>query len=603
MGKVLAHHVARRACVYVRQSSLAQVREHQESGRRQQDFRERAVALGWRADQVDVIDEDQGKSGASSEGREGFKRLVASVGLGEIGAVLGLEASRLARSCADWHRLLEIAAVTRTLIVDEEGVYDLNHYNDRLLLGLKGTLSEAELHFLRQRMEGGRRNKARRGEYRIRLPAGYVWEEGEGVRMDPDERVRDTLRLFFATFARLGTAVAVARSFEDGRQPFPRRDGWGSLSVAVTWGALSVSRAVAILRNPLYAGIYAYDRHNADETDPEDPCSGGRILIADSHPGYITPEQFERNVTRLRSNRSHYRGMRQKGSAREGGCLLTGIALCGLCGRPMNPQYRSQTSPVYVCISSTTRRACQRVHARHVDPLVEEVIVETIGAEGLLLAVGAMEKLAERAMEIERQWQKRLEGARYDAERASRRYHQVEPENRLVARTLEAEWNECLLELERIEKEHEEAKGKPPLALTVAQREQILALSKDLPRLFRSPTTKVSQKKEVLRLLVHDVTLVNEDDPWSVDVAIRWRTGVVSRHRAGRPELRPQETPPETMMRIEELYRERMDKETAEILNAEGHRSGTGLPFTAERVAHLRHHRGWTKRRRRGRKS
>jgi len=298
------------------------------------------------------------------------------------------------------------------------------------------------------------------------------------------------------------------------------------------------------------------------------------------------------------SNRSFYRGMRQKGSTREGSCLLTGIVLCGRCGRRMNPEYRSNLTPIYACHDSATRRPCQRVHARHVDPRVEAVVLDTISKEELSLAVGAMEKLAERSMALERQWQKRLEAARYEAERAARRYHQVEPENRLVARTLEREWNECLLEVERVEKEHEEARREPPIALSFEQRAQILALSKDLPRLFRAPTTKASQKKEIVRLLVEDVTLLNRDEPWEIELAIRWETGVVSRHRAERPKRHPQTTSEDVVRRIEALYREKTDAEIAAILNAEGHTSGTGRLFTVGSVAHLRRSRGWWKHRR-----
>ncbi len=599
MGKVAAHHLARKAFVYVRQSSLAQVRDHRESGLRQLDFQGRAVALGWEPEHVEVVDEDQGRSGASSEGREGFKRLVAEVGLGQVGAVLGLEASRLARSCADWHRLLEIAAVTRTLIVDEEGVYDPNHYNDRLLLGLKGTLSEAELHFLKQRMVGGRRNKAQRAAFHIRLPAGYVWDaEEECIRLDPDERVREAVELLFSTFERLGTAAAVARAFASLRQPFPRRDGWGSLDVEPTWGRLSLSRVVTVLRNPIYAGIYANDRHHPEPMDPEDPCAGGRILVPDAHPGYISRETYERNVKRLVANRSYWRGMHQKGSAREGGCLLAGIALCGSCGRRMHPEYHAKSTPLYVCQDTAVARTCQRVHARHVDPCIESVILESLSREDLSLAVGAMEKLAERSMALERQWQKRLEAARYEADRASRRYHQVEPENRLVARTLEREWNACLLEVERVEQDYEEARRTPPIALTEEQRRQVFALADDLPRLFGAPTTKTSQKKEIARLLIADVTLTNREDPWQIEVAIRWKTGVVSRHTAERPQVHPQTTPEEVLQRIEALYREKTDAEIVAILASEGHRSGTGRPINVGMVAHLRRSRGWRKYRR-----
>ena len=384
------------------------------------------MSLGWRAEQVEVVDDDQNQSGASASGRGGFQRLVSEVALGQVGAVLGLEVSRLARSCVDWYRLLEVAALAQTLIVDEDGVYDPNHYNDRLLLGLKGTLSEAELHFLKSRMIGGRRNKARRGAFRIRLPAGYVWEEGE-IRLDPDERVRDAVQLFFACFERLGSAAAVTRYFEDQRQVFPHRDGWGSVSVAASWGALSVSRAATVLHNPIYAGAYAYGRRHADEEDPEDPGAGGRIFIPGAHPGYITLEQYESNRARLVANRNSFAGTRYKGSAREGMSLLQGIVLCGRCGRRMNVRYERNGCVQYSCRSQRTRRACQDVQGRHVEPLVAQVMLEALSREELELAVGALEKLQERARELDRQWSKRIEAARYEAERAARRYHRVEP--------------------------------------------------------------------------------------------------------------------------------------------------------------------------------
>lgn len=596
MGKVAGTHLERKACVYVRQSSMAQVQHHRESTQRQYNFRERAITLGWRADQVEVIDEDQGQSGASAGDRGGFQRLMLAVGMGEVGAILGLEVSRLARSCADWYRLLEIAAVARALIVDEDGVYDPNQYNDRLLLGLKGTFSEAELHFLKQRMMGGRRNKAGRGAFRIRLPVGYVWEEGDGIRLDPDERVRDAVGLFFRSFDRIGTAMGAARYFEDNGQPFPRRDGWGSLEAAVTWGGLSFSRAVAILRNPIYAGAYAYNRRCQEEVDREEPGAGGRILIRDTHPGYISWERYERNVSRLVENRDIYGGMRRKGSAREGSSLLQGIVLCGLCGRHMQVHYGSDGTTKYSCHTPMTRRVCQEVHGRYVEPLVEEELLKALNQEELELAIRAMEKLEERAEELDRQWRKRLEGARYEADRAARRYHQVEPENRLVARTLEKEWNERLEEVRRVEREYQEATQKPPCKLTDEQRERIVSLAQDIPKLWRAPTTRNGQRKQLLRLLIEDVTLCNLDDPWSTEVAIHWKTGVVNRHMARRVTPHPQTTVPEVVTRIRELYQEKTDLETAQILNAEGYKSGYGKPFTVAGVAHLRERGGMRKR-------
>ena len=597
MSKVAPRHLERKAFVYVRQSSMAQVQQHCESAQRQYALRERAVRLGWSVEQVETIDDDQGQSGASASGRGGFQRLVSEVALGHVGAVLGLEVSRLARSCVDWYRLLEVAALSRTLIVDEDGVYDPNHYNDRLLLGLKGTLSEAELHFLKSRMIGGRRNKARRGAFRIRLPVGYVWEEGE-IRLDPDERIRDAVKLFFACFERLGSAAAVSRYFEDQRQPFPRRDGWGSLGAVASWGTLSISRAVEILHHPVYAGTYAYNRKSAREEDPEDPGRGGRILIPGTHPGYITLEQYERNLARLMANRNLYAGTRFKGRARKGHSLLQGIALCGRCGRHMNIKYERSGSVLFWCHSQQTHRPCQFVQGRHVEPLVEEVVLEAVSREELELAVGALEKFTQRARELDRQWKHRIEAARYEAEKAARRFKRVEPENRLVARTLEREWNAHLEELERLEKDYAEVKRKPPFELTEAQREKILALAQDLPRLWRADTTSNSQRKEVLRLLIEDVTLANVDEPWSISVAIRWKTGALTRHRAKRLLRHPQTTAPEVIARIETLWKENTDAEIATVLNAEGHQSGYRKPFTPGMIAHLRNRRGLKKYRR-----
>lgn len=587
MSKIAARHLERKAFVYVRQSSLAQIQHHRESTQRQYALRERAVTLGWRTEQVETIDEDQGQSGASADNRGGFRRLVSEVALGSVGTVLGLEVSRLARSCADWYRLLEVAALAGTLIVDEDGVYDPNHYNDRLLLGLKGTLSEAELHFLKSRMIGGRRNKARRGAFRIRLAVGYVWEEGE-IRLDPDERVRDAVGLFFTCFARLGSAAALARHFEEQHQAFPRRDGWGSLGVAASWGALSVSRAVQLLHNPIYAGVYAYARSCPRQEDPEDPGAGGHILLAGAHPGYITVEQYQRNEARLMANRDRYAGTRHKGRAREGLSLLQGIVLCGRCGRHLDIKYERDGSVVYTCRSPKTRRLCQNVHGRHVEPLVEDVLLGALSNEELALAMGALEKYAERAHELDRQWSTCIEAARYEAEKAARRYHRVEPENRLVARTLEAEWNARLLDLERLEKEHAEVRSKPPFELSAVQRERMLALAHDVPRLWRAPTTRPSQRKEILRLLIDDVTLVNADEPWSVTVTVRWKTGAATRHQARRVLPHPQTTEPEVLARIEALYTTQTDREIAARLNAEGYRSGYGKPFTEGMVAHLR---------------
>lgn len=594
MGKIKPEHLERTAYVYVRQSSLAQVRKHPESGRQQYAFQERAVRLGWRPEQVAVVDEDQGRSGASADKRGGFQHLISEVALGRVGAILGLEVSRLARSCSDGYRLLEVAALAGTLIVDAEGVYDPNHYNDRLLLGLKVTLSEAELHFLKQRMIGGRRSKARRAAFRIRLPVGYIWEPGEGIRMDPDEGVREAVSLFFRCFARLGSALGTARHFEQSGQMFPHRDGWGSMR-ALSWGPLSLSRAAAVVHNPIYAGVYTYDRRNPQEEDPEDGGSGGRIWIEASHPGYISLAQYRENVARLAGNRNRFLGVRRKGRAREGRGLLQGIVLCGVCGRHMEVVYQPTGDPIYRCCSSGTRRLCQYVNGRHVDRQVAAVVLETLKPEELELALGALAKIRERAEELERQWEKRIEAARYEAEKAARRYHLVEPENRLVVRTLEREWDAKLQEVERLEEQYRGVRQKLPFQMTAEQRQQILALAEDLPRLWKAGTTKNHQRKELLRLLIEDVTLRNREAPWSVEVAIRWKTGLVSRHTAERVQLRPHTTQPDVVARIDQLWAGHTDRQIAAILNEEGYRPGFGRLFTPGCVIHLRHRQGLRK--------
>jgi DNA invertase Pin-like site-specific DNA recombinase len=589
VGRINREHLERKAFVYVRQSSLAQVQHHQESTRRQYQLRDRATRLGWPEERIEVVDEDQGRSGTSAEHREGFRRIVSEVAMGQAGAILGLDASRLARSCADWYRLLEVATLTGTLIVDEEGVYDPINYNDRLLLGLKGTLSEAEGHFLKQRMIGGRRTKARRGKFRIRLHAGYIWDsQEEQIRMDPDEQVRDAVNLFFRCFSRIGTALGTVRYFHEHHLEFPRRDGFGSLQVPVTWGPLSVARALQILRSPTYAGIYAYDRHNPEQEDPEDPCAGGRIWKEGSHAGYIGLDDYWRNVARLASNRTFPVASNSTTRAREGRGLLQGIVFCGLCGRRMGIGYTSRGDPVYSCRTAPKRSACQHINGRHVDRVVTQVLLQALSRQQLQLALKAAEKIRQRAQELEKQWGNRIEAARYEADKAARRYYQVEPENRLVARTLEDQWNKRLEEIERLEKEYEQARQKAPLTITPEQRERMMRLAEDLPALWTAPTTQDKHRKELLRILLEDVTLRNQDEPWSIEVAIRWKSGIVTRHQAQRLRRYSHTTPAEIIERIEELYEDYTDKDIARILNEEGYRSGYGNAFTMLSVSHLR---------------
>jgi DNA invertase Pin-like site-specific DNA recombinase len=355
-GKVQARHLKRHAYLYIRQSSLRQVLENTESTERQYALKQRALALGWAHERIVVVDRDLGQSGASSEEREGFQRLVSDVGMGRAGIVMGLEVSRLARNNADWHRLLEICALSDTLILDEDGIYDPGHFNDRLLLGLKGTMSEAELHLLRARLIGGMMNKARRGELRCRLPIGFVYDGAEHVVLDPDSHVQATVRLFFETFRRVGSATATVKAFRQQKLRFPRRISHGPRKGEVIWGELAHHRALWLLHHPRYAGAFSYGRSRQRNYGAQRykklPREDWIALVRDAHPGYITWEEYEGNLEQLRQNSATHGEERRRSPPREGPALLQGLVICGQCGKRMSVRYdhrNAKTFPYYIC--------------------------------------------------------------------------------------------------------------------------------------------------------------------------------------------------------------------------------------------------------------
>jgi DNA invertase Pin-like site-specific DNA recombinase len=370
--KVQASHLKRDAYLYVRQSSLQQVFENTESTQRQYALRQRAVALGWPIERIVVIDSDLGQSGASCEDRQGFQRLVAEVGMGQAGIVLGLEVSRLARNSSDWHRLLEICAISDTLILDEDGLYDPSHFNDRLLLGLKGTMSEAELHVLRARLQGGLMNKARRGELKLPLPVGLVYNAQDHVVLDPDQQVQESLRTFFRTFERTGTATATVRFFREESLLFPRRLRRGVRKGELVWGPLGYNRALQTLHNPRYSGTYVWGRFrvckvNRRKTPRKLPQDQWEVLIPDAHPGYIGWQQYQRNLQRLQENAQGHGSDRRKSPPREGPALLQGLVVCGVCGRRMTLRYHTRQgrlTPTYLC---------QREAIEHAQPICQSI--------------------------------------------------------------------------------------------------------------------------------------------------------------------------------------------------------------------------------------
>jgi DNA invertase Pin-like site-specific DNA recombinase len=500
--KVTADHRRRDAYLYVRQSTLRQVVENTESTKRQYGLRQRAVALGWPLERVVVIDCDQGHSGAHAADREGFQRLVAEVSLGRAGIVLGLEVSRLARNSADWHRLLEICALANTLILDEDGLYDPCSFNDRLLLGLKGTMSEAELHVLKARLRGGVLNKARRGE--LASPVGLCYDGAGRVILDPDAQVRAAIEHLFRTFARTGSARATVKAFAEEGLLFPARVRTGPKKGELTWLPLRHARVLHVLHNPRYAGAFFFGRHRSRML-PDGTLSVRLLpreewlaLMPDAHPGYISWEVFEDNQRQLLECAQAHGRERRASPPREGPALLQGLAVCDICGIRMTVRYhtrRGHLQPEYICQKARIEEAaagCQTVPGASVDHAVGTLLLATVTPMVLEVALSVQQELESRAEEADALRRQRVERARYEAELARRRYMAVDPDNRLVADALEAEWNERLRTAAEAQDDYERRTAADRAVLSEEQRAKILALATDFPALWRDPDTRGS---------------------------------------------------------------------------------------------------------------
>lgn len=597
--KVTASHLKRNAYLYIRQSTLRQVMENTESTQRQYALRERAVALGWPVESVVTIDTDLGHSGASAVDREGFQGLVAEVGLGKAGIVMGLEVSRLARNSADWHRLLEICAVTDTLILDEDGLYDPKHFNDRLVLGLKGTMSEAELHMLKGRLRGGILSKARRGELKTPLPVGFVYDERDNVVLDPDSQVQESIRLLFRTFARTGSAYAAVKTFREEKVLFPRRLKKGPHKGDLVWAELVHHRVLQVLHNPRYAGVFCFGRTrswtNVDgqamvKKMPEDEWTA---LFPDAHVGYISLQEYEDNQRRLLELAQAHGKERYKSPPREGPALLQGLVICGVCGDRMGIHYHIKNRrivPEYVCQKAGIEHAgrfCQKMMGDGVDEAVGQLVVESMKPVELEVALAVQRELQSRLDEADRLRMKQVERARYEAELARRRYMQVDPDNRLVADVLEAEWNERLKSLASAQEQYDLAREADRTIICDEQRQQVLALATDFPRVWNDPKTPQRERKRMIRLLIEDVTLIRGSQ---ITAHVRFRGGTTKTLTLpislGAAELR--KAKPGLVKEIDRLLDHHTDKQIASILGERGTLSPTGLPFTAVRVAFIR---------------
>ncbi len=597
--KVTAQHLEHDAYLYIRQSTPRQVLENTESTQRQYALRDRAVALGWPLERIHVLDSDLGKSGSQAAGRDGFQKLVSEVALGKAGLVMGLEVSRLARNSADWHRLIELCSLAGALILDEDGIYDPANFNDRLLLGLKGTMSEAELHLLKARMRGGMLNKARRGELEMRPPVGLVYRDDGVLILDPDTEVQTAILLVFETFERTGSAMQTVKLFHDQGLRFPRRIRKGVNKGELHWVRAGHPRILQVLHNPRYAGAFVYGRvrtrrlPDGKNSTRKVPRSEWQFVIPGTHAGYITWEQFEANQKRLAENALGFGGARKAGPAREGPALLQGRVLCGICGERMGVHYSvayHQVTPTYVCQEASVRNAekvCQRVPGAVVDQAISGLLLELMQPMTLEIALAVQQEVEARITETDALRRKHVERAQYEAELSRRRYMNVDPGNRLVADSLEAEWNDKLRILAEAQTQYEQQTQKQRLLIDFQAREQLLSLASDFPRIWNDPSVEPRERKRILRLLIEDVTLINGE---TIQVHVRLRGGATRGLTLAKPlpiaQIR--KTKAEVIAEIDQLLDHYCDREVAQILNQEGRRTWQNEPFNLKKIAHIR---------------
>ncbi len=599
-GKIHSHHRDRWAVVYVRQSTLQQVARHQESTRLQYGLVDRALSLGWSAAQVRVIDDDLGKSAASAEGRPGFQRLVAAVSLEQVGIVLGIEMSRLARCCRDWHQLLEVCALFGTLIGDLDGVYDPRNYNDRLLLGLKGTMSEAELHVLKQRMLAGKRAKAERGELGMALPMGYVRRLSGEITKDPDEQAQAVIQLVFDQFERLGTLNGVLQYLVRHQIQLPHRIANGAHKGELEWRRPNRVTLSNLLHHPIYAGAYVYGRRPSDprRQQPGRPGTGRtvakpeacQVLLQDRLPAYISWEQFSRNLKQLEAN-----NVKALGPIRAGVSLLSGLLICGRCGLRMATQYSQNGKGLrYGCSRAAVdygEPLCQSLSGMPLDQKVGEWVLKALEPAALEVSLQVAQDIEAERQQLHRHWAQRLERAHYQVERAARQYQAVEPENRLVARTLEKQWESALAGEETLKAEYAEFLDRQPPTLSAQECADIRRLASDIPALWHAATTTAEDRQAIVRQLVERVVVTVQGESERVEVQIHWRGGTGTQFDLIRPVAKLEQLSyyPQLVARSLALHGEGNSYAAiAAQLNAEGWRPAKRRDtFTAAMVSSL----------------
>lgn len=592
-NKVTAEHLKKKAYLYVRQSTIRQVIENTESARRQYDLQDRAAVLGWPKERIEVIDTDLARSGTSAVDREGFQKLVAEVGMARAGIVMGLEVSRLARNCADWHRLLEICAMTHTLILDEDGIYDPTEFNDRLLLGLKGTMSEAETYLIRARLRGGILNKARRAELRTVLPIGLAYDGNGHTTLDPDKQVQQSIRLLFETFLRLGTAHRTAKYFRDNGILFPRKST--ELDKVVIWGPLPVHQVLLILHNPRYAGAYVYGRGhwksnaNGRKKWELSPREQWQVFIPDAYQGYISWQQHEQIERMIRTNALAHGIDHHHGPAREGPALLQGHVVCGICGNRMSVRYHRRAecyAPDYLCHRNYMEHGdpvCQDVPGTGVDKAVGNLLVEAMTPMAMEVSLAVEQEVIEKFNEADRLRRQHVERAHYDVQCAQRRYMLVDPANRLVADTLEAQYNAKLHALAEAEDNYKRQREREQETLDEAQKKRLFSLTKNFPAIWNDPLTPMRERKLMVALLIEDVTLIKTD---KISIHVRFKGGSTTALSIPVPlnAWQGRKTPDTIVSLIDELLEEHTEVEVAKILNERGCITGAGAAFNKESV-------------------
>jgi excisionase family DNA binding protein len=598
-SEITTAHRSRLAFVYIRQSTQHQVLHHLESQRRQRSLQERAVDLGWIQDLIQVVDEDLAQSAARSQGRTGFQNMVAEAALGNVGIIFALEVSRLSRNNRDWYHLLDICAVTQTLLADGEGLYDPRAYNDRLLLGLKGTMSEAELHMMKQRLVDAMRAKAKRGEFRFRLAPGFEWDEEGRIMKAPDEQVRTTIELIFARYEQWGTIHRLQSSMAEDGLLVPILSGRRQ---RLRWGPPDYAHLRRILSNPIYAGGYCYGRRQVEQYLDADqrplkrmrdrPPQQWHVLIWDHHEGYLSRDRFERIQRQIESNRRSTTG---PGAPREGRALLQGLILCGQCGRRMRLLYSNRGRQVrYCCIrrrNQTGAPVCQDFGGLRLERAVEALVLEALQPMGMEAMIEAAAGHA-RACEAEKaHWQQRVERARYEVELARRQYDAVDPANRLVGRELERRFEKALQELEETASKAREKIDALDRPLTSEEQQTLRRYAEDLSRLWHAPTTRMQERKRIVRCLIETVVVTAPKQSPTIKAEIHWAGGEVTTVEVarGKTGIHRYVADAELVELIRGLASEFSDAQTASILNQKGLRTAKGLAFTAYRVSNMRH--------------